>query len=244
MNGPDEVCPNCGNTFSQIGNHWNRSSNCDYPNLTETQREIITGVLMGDGCINRGASKNPLLQVKMINEQYLQWLDDVLGVYGTGVEFNKTAEESYNEISDRDFSNATSPDNYSDVYILRTRCSPVFDEFARWYDSGKKIFDYGKIITPTTMIHWHVCDGSLNYSGSSPQLEICCSNEGSRIDRLVNEIVSEGLPEPHVSSWEGDDYTQYKIRFSGDDSDQVMAYMMDGNGFSPPGFEHKFYRKI
>ena len=65
-----EVCPLCGGQYSQLATHWSRSKDCSVPDLSGWQREVITGLLMGDGSVVV-PNKNPSLHVKMITEDFL-----------------------------------------------------------------------------------------------------------------------------------------------------------------------------
>jgi len=106
--------------------------------MTEYQHEVVTGVLMGDGTINRQNGWNPCLTVNMTACEYLQYLDEVFGILSTGVRMHQTAEQSYN--NGGKFGKNTTVENYSDVYRLRTRRLPELHEYASWYDTGKKVW--------------------------------------------------------------------------------------------------------
>ena len=40
-------CPECGEKFKGIDTHWYKSS-CNYPPISQHQKEVIIGLLMGD----------------------------------------------------------------------------------------------------------------------------------------------------------------------------------------------------
>lgn len=185
-----DSCHSCGDE-KRLGTHWAQSS-CEYPNYSERHLEMITGLLMGDGYLrDKPKAKNPYFVVAMINETFLEWLDDQFGVRSHGVSL-KTSSEYITQRAERiGFGNGSDGD-YHDVYQLRFRSHPVFHEFTDWYtDDGKKFPD-DLMLTPELVRMWYVCDGGINQSEYA-HIEIYSKNELDRIRIWVNKFQELGF---------------------------------------------------
>lgn len=233
-----ETCPQCGNEYKRIGSHWANSSACSYPMLTPHQREVATGMLMGDGNI-KIEPNNPFLRCGMITKPYLEYTDEVFGMLGTGVRLKCTAAENAKHKRDSGFRPNARVENYSDVYIWRSRCLPALQPFAEWYSSGSKVFPEDIELTPTVLKHWFCGDGSFQNSGSSHYLSIAMSNE-RRNKGKIERYFEEG-PGVQISNWveysyEDRDTVICAAEFSRSDSEELWEYMGD----PLPGFEYKW----
>lgn len=72
------TCPTCDREFQRIGKHW-ADGKCDYPTISQEQREIIAGLIMGDGTTcGTGARKRdtkfPYFEVEMTNKDFIWWV--------------------------------------------------------------------------------------------------------------------------------------------------------------------------
>jgi len=222
-----KTCPKCGDDFKSLGGHLSRSS-CDYPELSDNQHQIVTGVLMGDGCIDTSGAGKPYLQIESITEPYLQYLDNELGVFSNGVKFVKSAEDSAESNRESGFHQNAVSENYNDVYKLSTMRAPCFEEFLGWYDTGKKEFPEIEV-TPTILKHWYACDGSLNTHENSGSIEISAKNERDNLEDMKDSFSNEGLPEPEL-------YGYGYLNFDVESSKLLLEYM----GEPLPGFEYKW----
>ena len=45
------VCDQCGEDYRSLSQHWSLSQTCDYRSLSDHQREIVRGLLLGDGTL-------------------------------------------------------------------------------------------------------------------------------------------------------------------------------------------------
>jgi hypothetical protein len=52
-----QTCPDCGESFKSVGHHW-RYSPSHRPDITSKQKEILTGLVMGDGIVHFKDRKN------------------------------------------------------------------------------------------------------------------------------------------------------------------------------------------
>lgn len=221
-----DECQNCGSPKKNLGNHWALSS-CEYPKLTQKQKEITIGLLLGDGSLITQDGRNPHIQCGMITREYLEYLDNIFGNIGTGVKFQMSANDSARNAVESELVDEANPENYSDVYYWKSRANPNFEQFSNWYTVNGKVFPDSIKLTPTVLKHWYVGDG--NYNNDSKVIKICCSNEYDNWGKLVNYFKDVGLPEPK-------DYNQKSICFNKEDSGVLFEYM----GEPLPGFRYKW----
>jgi len=221
-----DCCPNCGSEYKNLSMHWYNSNSCKYPKLSNKQKEIITGVLMGDGTIANSGG-NPRIDIVMINKNYLKYINKKLGVYGKGVYLKESAKKSAKLNKNRGFRKNAQEEDYSDVYRLASRSSPVFNRFEKWYDTGSKKFPKDISLTPTILKNWFVCDGTYSTHGGCNRIEITATNEINRFDNIVSMFKDIGFDARTSGN---------TIYFSNSESQNVFNYM--GNPL--PGFERKW----
>jgi hypothetical protein len=219
-------CPGCENSYTNVARHWDANQE-HRPVLTDRQHEIITGILMGDGCISY-ANKNPVLQVRMIKEQFLEWFDSQFGVLTTGVTKIRTSEEQAENSRKSGFTTEVNEENYHDLYMCNTRSLPGLEPYAEWYDSGEKQYPGDLELTPLTLKMWYVTDGNLAHREQKRKpMMIGCSNESSRGDFLLS--LFEDMP--FSPRFDGTN-----LWFGVDDTDEALDWM----GAAPPGFGYKW----
>jgi hypothetical protein len=222
-------CPDCKCEFTRLGSHWAISDSCDYPNLTQTQRDTITGVLMGDGWIKRKDGRNPYFAVTMSNEEYLEFLNGKLDVISIGVSPSRSAEESAKMSRKSGLNPNADSGNYSDLFTLRSRSNPNLSEFANWYNSGDKVFPNNISLSPTILKHWYVCDGGMHRDG---YLQIGINNERDSTEKVKEYFDDADLPTPKVNRYDGNCIIYWSV----DESKELLSYM----GNSVTGFEYKW----
>jgi len=220
-----QICLSCGTEYQRIGSHWSRGS-CSYPELTREQEQIITGLVMGDGCItNENGKTHPRLIVSMITEEYVEYLNSKLPQYATGVSL-KSMENA--------------PGQYQQVYTLNTRTSPAFDKWQAWYDSGSKVFPDDITLTPLVLKNWYVTDGCYNNSGRHNNIRISVSNEYGNGDKLTRYFSNANLPKPNISTGVREKETGndefLTLYWGNDESQELFEYM----GKPLPGFTYKW----
>lgn len=212
-----DLCYSCGRSYERLSTHWNTSKNCDYPSLSNYEKEVITGVLMGDGCISRQPDANPRLQVIMTNNIYVYYLSKELDRISSNVRLHRTAEQ----LADQKDSN---PRHYSDAYCVTTKCLPDLQRFANWYQSGEKVFPSDLKITPTIFSHWYAGDGSKDRTKAI----IYSTNEKNRFDNIEVMFERSKLPNP-------DRFGDEEIVWNKESSERLLS-------MTPvmPGFEYKW----
>jgi hypothetical protein len=231
------VCKQCGRKFERLAQHWSQSNNCQYPPLSQYQREVATGLLMGDGSIDR-SSKNACLQSVMISQNYLEHVDKQFGRFGNGVSLHQTAAESAQHNCKSGFSPDADADDYSDVYHWRSMRHPNLTEFAAWYDSGSKVWPDDIELTPTVLKHWYCGDGTYDNNGYNNRIRISMSNEIDNTDKVDAMFENVGLPTPsnYATSERSDGSLRCNAQFTVEKSRKLWDYMGD----PLPDFEYKW----
>jgi len=232
-----DVCPQCGTEYKMVAQHWNCGS-CERPSFTDHQREIITGLLMGDGTINRSSDGNPLLQCEMISPNYLKYIDGEFGIFGHGVSLAKTAEENAKAKSDSGFRPNAKADNYSDVYRWWSMAHPELQEFAEWYSTGTKVWPSNIELKPTVMKHWYCGDGTWHNHGSHNRIKIGMANEVENTEKIDKMFENVGLSSPsnYAISERKDGSMNCVAEFTVEQSKELWKYM----GEPLPDFEYKW----
>lgn len=214
-----DVCPNCNDEWERVALHWRRGA-CDYPEIEDRKMELLRGLLMSDGYMQRdGISQN--FCVEMTNKPFLDWFDNQLGWLSNGVTLRRTADEAAESLGREN--NGT----YSDSHYLSTKRHPELEPLAKWYDTGEKVWPDS--VTPFELKMLYVGDGSLRQqrSGERYWTQISASNEMNRIENTRRLFAPYGI-EPK--------FDQHIIRFDADNTE----IFFDVIGESVPGFDYKW----
>jgi len=231
-------CPGCGNDYDSLGGHW-RYNPEHRPKITKHQHEILTGIVMGDGHVDRPNGGKPRLNIQMITKEYLEYIDKKFGILSTGVRLSKTAEDMKENA--RSTNSVTEEyHNFSDVYYMQTRRHPELCRYDKWYSTGKKVWDDIKL-TPTVLKHWYVCDGGMvKQKYGKGRIVISAHNEVGNEEKINKMFRDENLPTPKHVVREDERYStgkSYQLKFTVSETDYILKYM----GYKPlPGFEYKW----
>ena len=221
-----QICPHC-NEEKRLGIHWVQSSECDYPQYTEQQDDIVKGLLMGDAYLRyKDKAKNPYLAVAMINEKFLKYLDNIFGPLTNGVSMKTKAEKSAEYTESHEFGNGDDGE-YHDVYVLRFRSHPHLHKYVSWYDSGSKVFPDDLQLTKDVVRMWYVCDGGMRWGTDWPYVTFYSKNEYHRIEKWIDKIRSLGF-DCHKTN-EG-----FEIPY------RCLDTFFEWLGEAPAGFEYKW----
>lgn len=224
-----EFCPECEREFKSVGHHWAHNPS-HRPNITDRQMDITTGLLMGDGCLQRPDDTHPSLRVNTISKDYLQYLDKIFGYISRGVSLQAEADTQEEYFRDS-FGRGC---NASDVYRWYTCSHPELERFTSWYDSGKKVWPKDIDLTPTVLKHWYCGDGSMNRGG---QIYISMSNEIGNEEKVEKYFKRVDIPQPN--NWQTHDVqlgTAHNAVWNVEESKELREYM----GEPLPGFEYKW----
>ena len=124
--------------------------------FTQQQNNIITGLLLGDGCLRKKLkSKNATLVVKraQADYDYSKYHVDIFGDYVTAsglkqlIKFDKRNNKNY----------------YACEYALKA-CEELLDYYNRWYPDGKKIVPRDLELNGEIIATWFCDDGTIKKS--------------------------------------------------------------------------------
>lgn len=190
---------------------------------------------MGDGTVSHKNRENPSINVKMITEEYLEYLGKIFGNLGRPVRLERSAKESAENNRKTGFHKNADSSNYSDIYGWKTCGHPKIKEFSEWYVTGEKVWPEKIDLTPTVLKHWFVGDGCYNVPNGS--ISIGLSNEAKNEEKIASYFENVGLPRPN--NWNNTTHNCQAV-WNVSESEELWEYMLeDGHGI-PPGFEYKW----
>lgn len=225
MSKRNKSCPECDEQYSDLGTHWRYNPSHRY-NISKEQEDIVTGLLMGDGTLQRN-TKNAYPVVIMTNLEFLNWINNKFDCMTTGVNTHITSEKSAENA--KSLNPKASSDNYSPQYRVRFRAHPNFNKYRNWYTENGKRWPIDRDYTLLTFKVLYCCDGCFANSGTSRELQLAASNElvdKKRISHILNIF---GLPEPNRMSEE-------LIVWGAKESSEIFERI----GEPLPGFEYKW----
>lgn len=195
----------------------------------EYKRDILTGLLMGDGYMKYPDGKNTRLGIEMADEEFLEWVSDELGDIVREPDKSRDAADLAEK--NREHGYTVNEENYSDLYTISSVALPALEEFASWYDSGQKRFPDWVELNPTVTKMWYCCDGSLagGYQSSSHPV-IYVANEKDRRDYLMN-LFEDTAFSPTLTDGGGG-----TLQFSRGEAKDFLDWLGD----PPAGFEYKW----
>jgi hypothetical protein len=189
------ICPECGGKYKRLGMHW--TGDCSAPDLTQKQKEIIIGLLMGDGHLEQ-TNRSSRICITMVSKNYLQYIKKRLSDY-----MKKVRPVKQTELTEKQ------------AYTLRTVACKEFNKFKNWYSTGEKVFPENIELTPTVLKHWYCGDGTWN----KERISIKINNEFENQSKLKSYFIDQNLPEPRFSS--------NKMYFKKEDSTEILDYIGD-----------------
>ena len=233
-------CPNCEHKSPQLGKHWS-GSGCEYPELTQHQKEVLVGILMGDGSINTPqGNQNARFRVDMYEPSipYLEYLSDVIfPVITTDVKQGETVEQSALRSSNTFDLNIN---RCHDMYYLSSRRMPCFNQYIEWYNENHtKIWPCEDIkLTPTVLKHYFVGDGHWNNKGSADHITFAMNDQKTNVNSVVKMFERIGFTPSNVKISERTDknITDVVLSFGKETSYEMFEYM----GEPLPSFEYKW----
>lgn len=223
-----EKCPNCGDFYESMANHWGHS--CDYPDIPGDKWDLMVGLLLGDASVagaDYDETNHPNLRVYSSNETFLEWLDDELGVFSTGVYLNDTGKDRLKRNQKSGWDTREEAE-YKDMYRVQTRSMPCFRDLREWYDDGQKSFPKDLSLNRLRAKMWYVSDGGLNWDrgDNAAYAAIASVNEGKN-PRVLKSLFEEQGFNPT--------FTHPRLRFNGE-----TEKFLDWLGEPVPGFEYKW----
>lgn len=227
--------PECDGVFEHLGTHWRYNSE-HRPEITDRQHEILTGLLMGDGCVEVNEEKwNPQFCCNMTTRPFLEWLKGELAPLSKDVKFKASAEMLAAESKKRGC--VVNEDKYRDQYRLRTFVHPGFEEYRNWSSEGEKKYPEDLKLTPLILKVWFCGDGtSYDNKTKPPSIELSCANEYNRAE-FVKSLFGFLDVDPTIrKNIKNDGGLDMKLYFDSKDSEILYDYMED----PLPGFKYKW----
>jgi len=206
------TCPNCEEEFKSIGQHWTQGD-CNEPEFSSKQYQIVRGLLLGDGSIARYQDGNPVFQLRMTNEEFIDWINEKLGIFSTG-KFRTYDEERDNW-------------NKKKMYGVRTRSLEQLKEFSEWYREDGKRFPEDLTLSPLEAKMWYVSDGCLQEIDGLWQVEIANHSQSNQA-----EVMEEALSKTNIEI----SYSSAALRVSTKQTKEFLKWL----GEPVPGFEYKW----
>lgn len=119
--------------------------------LTDTQKEIIEGCLLGDGSVF--IKTTAYFQIECVEQELIEHLANSLPFIW------RRRTRIRNNVEIRGKLVKTKP-----AYSITSRCDKSLNEFNhRWYLKDEKVVPKDLICTPTSFRHWFYGDGSTSY---------------------------------------------------------------------------------
>lgn len=151
--------------------------------LSDRDTQIIEGELLGDGCIPKPHGKaGAMFTYGTSRECYRDWLCDWFADCGYEV-------RSYQYVQGAD------RDGWSETTTYRFETHTYFslmDLRKRWYPDGEKIVPKGFELSPLSLRHWFIGDGS--YPDGSDQLILYTDGFDDRsVEYLQSELGAVGI---------------------------------------------------
>lgn len=227
-----QECPQCECEFKQLANHWVQSSSCDHPPFTQRQRELLKGLVMGDGCVSPSSwdGGDARMNVMSTNERWLRWLRAQFGVFATDVHVAQSGERIGERAREHsEFDNSGGAWEYSNIYRVDIRSHPHLTMMReRWYSDGDVQYPDDLMLTPVAAKAWYCSDGGLSWSDDTHAFAAFGThNESHRPEYLCDLFQEHGF----LPNW-----SEPLLRFSLADTAAILEWMGD----APAGFEYKW----
>jgi len=183
--------------------------------LTNIQKEILNGHLLGDGFLTLGMTCNDAsfnITRKAEDQNYLFWTKNYFQEYLTpkGIvdrsRYDKRTNKTYNCIE------------------MHTRTSPLFTEYYnKWYPKGKKIVPEDLTLTPLIIAIWLADDGAVSNGSTDKTLKIKFATQGfhkQNVEFLHSQLVN--LYGPRVKIQMADNKEQWIIQISHTPTSKIL----------------------
>ena len=138
--------------------------------LTNKQREVLYGALLGDGCLYLHSNgKNAQFTYLSKSRQHVEYVGNYFQQYWSGEGIRNS---SY-------FDKRTKKEYYNSR--VKTYTNETFtDEYNHWYLNGIKHLPSDLILTPLTCLIWYIGDGGICHVNKSEYIKLstqCFSKE-------------------------------------------------------------------
>jgi len=224
------ACPNCGDEYQILPHHWRQASDCDWPPFSQRQRELLKGLVMGDGSVTIPGQGQSRMTITSTNERWLRWLRAQFGIFAGEVTIAQTGDEVAANAQDHpSFDDSGGAWEYNDIYRIDIRAHPYLTGMReRWYPDGTIHYPESLVLTPISAKAWYCSDGGLSWCGPDRALAAFGThNEADRPEYLHNLFERHGF---------SPNWSEPLIRFSTKETSELLDWM----GTAPAGFEYKW----
>lgn len=145
--------------------------------LSKYQRDIITGALLGDGCMALFKhARNACFTYTSKSAEHVKFVCSSLFEFSTKAQkwreasvFDKRTYKTYTRI------------------VFRTANNIAFTKiYNQWYPEGKKIIPENVVLNPTICLIWYLGDGTLCHSKRSAAIYLCTDCfEKEQIEKIL-----------------------------------------------------------
>jgi hypothetical protein len=229
---PTIKCHSCGKRYRKISRHWYESE-CSYPEISDRQKSILIGLMMGDATLGAKSQSNPFVGVANTNLGFLQWVHNELEDLSYNPTLLSTAKEKYESNIESGFvlEESANVDNYNDVYYLNTVSHKEFDNLD-WMRRGIKVIPKEIPIDSMIAKMWYCSDGSLHWRPNREKAEARITNvtENDNLEKFKIMFQKAGF-DVRVSGKE--------IQFNIEQTSKLLEWM----GEPPDGMEYKWKYK-
>ena len=120
------MCPDCDERYEQLGIHWAKSSECDYPVPMGAEAAVLDGLMFVGGSLNmRNRDANCYVSIVHHDREALDWIAEQLGTLTASItEYDQAGSIDYH---------GRRPDR--PLWEFRTRSLPALDRYHGWYDA-------------------------------------------------------------------------------------------------------------
>lgn len=155
---------------------------------SNTQKEILDGLILGDGNIHKKAGKKSVY-IFQLSCKHKEFCDHVISVLPREL---FPISQPYEVVRVR------SGKEYKWYNIASRHDDYIAEQYSRWYPNGTKCIPSDLVITPTVLKYWYLGDGS--YSSRIVSIR-CMSFAKEDIDEIVlPQLHKMGLPFKYWSS--------------------------------------------
>src|SRR5206468_3127331 len=83
--------------------------------------------------------------------------------------------------------------NRQDAHLVKCRSKNLMPYWNKWYPNGKKIVPLELKLTPTTVLHWFMGDGTTSFIKNTNRVELTlCTNGFNKIEVIfLKKLLSE-----------------------------------------------------
>jgi len=120
--------------------------------------EILNGLMLGDGNLRKRKSGSIRLQMNMKYKKFLEWLKEILE--NEGMKFVGDITSSTGKVGI-----GNSNKEYTSWHLhSKTYYKGLNEIYDKWYPNGKKVIPKDLELTPITILHWYLGDGSKHFT--------------------------------------------------------------------------------